>query len=396
MHILKGFTMNRIFTAFALVLTLTAPAFAQSLPSPKITTQPPESNNDIAASTRFVHDALSNRVANVPVLVGDGSINSLQNTTITAHDIYGPVVPPGWFFFDGYRSAMVVGPTSTVQQGAAYGAYTISSAGAGTPGNEKNAVGYYSLAINAADNTISWGINTACGDNTTNGLATLVGRTCVGYEADFQVNGASTVQGISLIIQGPGTPTGANGLQLSHGSGTARWTNGFITGHGSITNAAAIFGANSESGSNIPSQKVDFSIFDSAGTGHYVQLQAVPFGTDSAFSFRDNIRANGVTFTNSATGSSPQIFPGGTDTNINLTLAGKGSGGVVISSGSSFSQFSTFNAGMKVTGAMIAPFNTPATSSSTCTTGQISVDTTYIYTCVATNTWHRVSNGSTW
>lgn len=42
------------------------------------------------------------------------------------------------------------------------------------------------------------------------------------------------------------------------------------------------------------------------------------------------------------------------------------------------------------------PFGTPASSSAACNQGQIVADATYIYTCVATNTWHRLSNGTTW
>lgn len=400
----------RLFV-FLVGLLFPALAVGQSLPAPQVVTQPSNDNSPKAASTAFVKNALgsyapiaSPQLTGLPTLIGnsntfttDSARFTYQGNSTTAYNIYSPVVPPGWYFSDIIRSTLVMGNSSTVQQGAAIGAYTLNQAPRNVAGNERNAIGLYILGINSVDNSRTWGINTACGDNTTNGAATLVGRQCVGWEADFQVNGASIVQGASFIIQGQGTPSGANGVQVSHKAGdVAQWTNGFITDNGSVSNAAAIFGAVNESGSNIPSQKVNFSIFDSASAGHYVQMQAVPFGTDSAFSFRDNLRANGVTFTNSASGASPQIFPGGTDTNINLTLAGKGSGGVVISSGSSFSQFSTFNAGMKVTGAMIVPFNTPATSSSTCTTGQMSVDTTYIYTCVATNTWHRVSNGSTW
>ncbi|KXV60679.1 hypothetical protein AD948_04450 [Acetobacter senegalensis] len=42
------------------------------------------------------------------------------------------------------------------------------------------------------------------------------------------------------------------------------------------------------------------------------------------------------------------------------------------------------------------PFGTPASSTSDCTQGQIEMDADYIYSCVATNTWHRASNGATW
>ena len=47
-------------------------------------------------------------------------------------------------------------------------------------------------------------------------------------------------------------------------------------------------------------------------------------------------------------------------------------------------------------GALIIPFATPATYTATCTQGQIEFDATYLYTCVATDTWHRVLNGGTW
>jgi hypothetical protein len=39
---------------------------------------------------------------------------------------------------------------------------------------------------------------------------------------------------------------------------------------------------------------------------------------------------------------------------------------------------------------------TPASATADCSTGQVQVDSTYIYTCVATNSWHRVSNGAAW
>lgn len=42
------------------------------------------------------------------------------------------------------------------------------------------------------------------------------------------------------------------------------------------------------------------------------------------------------------------------------------------------------------------PFGAPASSKAPCVAGQMQVDTAYIYTCAATNTWHRVSNGSPW
>lgn len=54
------------------------------------------------------------------------------------------------------------------------------------------------------------------------------------------------------------------------------------------------------------------------------------------------------------------------------------------------------NGNAHLSGAILLPQGTPATSSSPCTTGQMQIDSDYIYSCVATNTWHRASNGATW
>ncbi|MCG4254247.1 hypothetical protein K6W37_10150 [Acetobacter senegalensis] len=45
---------------------------------------------------------------------------------------------------------------------------------------------------------------------------------------------------------------------------------------------------------------------------------------------------------------------------------------------------------------MHIPYGTPASSTDTCTQGQIEMDADYIYSCVATNSWHRISNGASW
>ena len=54
------------------------------------------------------------------------------------------------------------------------------------------------------------------------------------------------------------------------------------------------------------------------------------------------------------------------------------------------------NATATIKGGLVIPFGTPASSTSSCTAGQLEADATYIYTCVATNTWHRISNGESW
>jgi len=52
---------------------------------------------------------------------------------------------------------------------------------------------------------------------------------------------------------------------------------------------------------------------------------------------------------------------------------------------------------LQITGKkFVIPFGTPTSSNAACIQGQMEMDATYIYSCVATNTWHRVSNGTAW
>lgn len=51
---------------------------------------------------------------------------------------------------------------------------------------------------------------------------------------------------------------------------------------------------------------------------------------------------------------------------------------------------------LSIAGALIIPFGTPSSSTASCTAGQLEMDATYLYSCVATNTWRRTTNGATW
>ena len=52
--------------------------------------------------------------------------------------------------------------------------------------------------------------------------------------------------------------------------------------------------------------------------------------------------------------------------------------------------------GLSVTAAMTVPFGTPASASTPCVRGQMQVDASYLYVCVATDRWHRQATGSAW
>jgi hypothetical protein len=87
---------------------------------------------------------------------------------------------------------------------------------------------------------------------------------------------------------------------------------------------------------------------------------------------------NAVDVTGASTGNAPTIAAMGTDTNVNLSLSGKGTGRVVVNA-LQYSALST----------------APASASATGTTGEVRIDANYVYVCTATNTWKRAAL-STW
>ncbi|MBN3868695.1 hypothetical protein GWK89_15145 [Gluconobacter kondonii] len=48
-----------------------------------------------------------------------------------------------------------------------------------------------------------------------------------------------------------------------------------------------------------------------------------------------------------------------------------------------------------ISGALVIPFGTPG-STDPCTQGQMEMDATYLYSCVASGSWHRINNGTNW
>ncbi|WP_145754820.1 hypothetical protein [Nitrospirillum amazonense] len=103
------------------------------------------------------------------------------------------------------------------------------------------------------------------------------------------------------------------------------------------------------------------------------------------------ICANQVTMKGSAASGSPQVSVRGSDPDINLILSAKGNGRVISL------------APMAGNGAtpVAFPFNialttstTPPSSSAPCTTGTLAADSSYIYYCVASNTWKRAALSS--
>ena len=275
-----------------------------------------------AHASQFSVDTLSaNHVNTTPT--ADGFVVNSQNTTKSAYGIYSPTVPAGWYFYDSNRSVLDLETGSTVQQGSAFGAYTYNATAQGLSGHQANAVGLYVAGVNAVDNSATWGLNTSCDDNTVNGAATLTGRKCIGYEADFTANGASIFEGISLSMQGVGTPSNANAVQVSRVSGsTAQWTWGFLTDDGAAANGMQL-GAAMASGSNIPSQPLFLAYYNGSGVHHVIKLQAI----NDALNITSDAQNDGIYI---ATGTgNPIIGTTGSDANINMNLYASGTGEII-------------------------------------------------------------------
>lgn len=251
----------------------------------------------------------------------DGAIADFQNDpNTTAFSIYGypKLTPLGYDFFETVRSVINLNNAATVQGGAAYGAYGINNAVQGVGPNSKNLVGYFSVVADGVNGAASWGGNFSCGDAAVNGVATLSGRICVGQELDFTANGASIFAGLTLEMQGPGTPSNANGIQIDVIPGSvAKWTYGYIVNDGAALTGMLI-GALSPSGSNILSQPLLFNYFNSGGTESSMKVEA----TDDELLLFSLEQPDGIGF---GTGSgNVNIQAVGSDANVNLELFAKG------------------------------------------------------------------------
>lgn len=255
---------------------------------------------------------------------GDTAAQTFMNGGATAYDLYSPTIPAGYYYGATIRAVADLRAGSTVQHMSAIDAYAVTRVANGTAPNEKNVVGLFSYALTAVNNSAAWAINTVCNDNLTNGAATLSGRRCIGWEADFEVNGSSIIQGAALIIQGAGTPANANAVQVSASTTTvAKWTNGFIVDDASTANGFQI-GASALSGSNIAGIPCLFSYRNGSGTRHQMRLQA----SNAAFNVTGTENPDGMYL---LTGNG-NVYIGatGSSTDVNINYLPKGNGQVII------------------------------------------------------------------
>jgi hypothetical protein len=288
-----------------------AAAWAQTLPSPTI-------------------GGLTVTPGGSGAVTTDGANVLVPSTSKTAYNIYSPVVSPGVYFFGNVRSVLDMESGTTNVATNAYDAYIWNDVPFGS-GNGKAAGGLFIYRANVVAGAKIWGMNTTLNDSydktTGHSVASLEDH----WEDDSYVyNAGTSVEGVAMGIGGPTAPAGANGFQLGQigASPVAKWANGYICNAGACS-VYGIAGALAASGTSISSQPVEFGIFDSTSAGHYVELYAAPFGTNSLLETTDNVLAKGIAFQQTPSGTDSAILPSNSvDTNRNLVLAGRGTGGV--------------------------------------------------------------------
>lgn len=190
-----------------------------------------------------------------------------------------------------------------------------------------------------------------------------------GNYAKVYTYGTDTTVGLTLQSKGLGSflfqdDTGARALLVSPVA--------------SAVNYAQIAGGATGAGPSINASGSDANIrlnISAKGSGDVVVWSN---GQAALTAYNPASAVNYFGFTGSIAGSNPTVNAFGSDANISLTLAPKGTGHVVANCDS----------------LRIATSKTPASATAAGIAGQIAWDANYVYVCVAANTWKRAALAS--
>lgn len=390
--------MRGLRTSVAAVAMLAAPfAFAQNAKvSTLIPVTLPLTGTELfyvvqgGVSKNMTFSALQQAVSTSPVVIGpttitgpsttptaDGFVSEALNSTRAATGVYSGLVPSGYHYYNVVRSVVDLESGTTVTNGDAFGAYGYCNVAAIGGATNAGCVGYFGTMVAVANGAAAYELNPTLSDSLTTSVSAGTGKRLIGTEFDITDTSPSTVvEGVALILQGPSTPASGNGFQVGVNSSTALWTNAFVSNAGSATTALNIGQASATAVANGASQPIALQAWNGSSIGYTTELQVVA----DTLNFTDSEKACGVALTAAAGGSFVQPAGSGC-TNGNLSLAASGSGAVFVQSPLAL----TAVLGLA-----------PATwaDNHTCTFGQISVDTGFIYVCTATNTVERAALSS--
>jgi hypothetical protein len=104
-------------------------------------------------------------------------------------------------------------------------------------------------------------------------------------------------------------------------------------------------------------------------------ITSITFGIDRII---NGVNEKSHLFTYIDSGGNASLGVSSSLTTADINLVPKGNGRV------------RFSAGLAI------PFGTPSSATAFCKQGELKMDDTYIYSCVADNSWHRASNGAAW
>lgn len=333
--------MRPLFAGLVAWLALApALAFAQANPA-QIKTRPVNDNSAYQASTAYVDQAVGLKAplaspaftGNASMLSGqtgpsnaDGAGFTYQNTATTAAQIYGPGVPPGWYYRDGIRSSVVALPGNQAVNTNAFGYYVANRQASGGVG--QNAVGLWGVTSCQVDNSACWGLNPALIDAVANGAVTSgLGRKLIGAEFDFSATSPNTIiQGVSLLGSSQVQPAGADGYSCGSLGGPAKWTHCFVVPDG-VANSGLYLGSRAGPTSGIrPSLPVQFAYYNADNSGHLINL----FASQDFLAIQRDDGGTGLVFgTSSNAAAAAYIAPLSANANVDLELRPTGTGQVV-------------------------------------------------------------------
>lgn len=162
------------------------------------------------------------------------------------------------------------------------------------------------------------------------GSSNQKGIKLIGSEYDIQVTSPHTiVQGLGIMGTSVSQPANADGITVDHldvnRPGKIKWTHSFVTTDGS-TNIAFLAGAAEATGANVNGTPNYLNYIDSTGTVRAVRYRSL---SDGSFFIDGAAAPSGVKLTTAAVGQYPTVQAEGTDANIGLVLAGKGTAPVI-------------------------------------------------------------------
>ena len=228
--------------------------------------------------------------------------------------------------------------------------------------------GALSKMTSPSDGTIQFTNTAATGFTALNLGPTVAAPTAVSIVAGSVVTGTTNTAGANLTIAGSrGTGTGAGGsliFQTAPAGSTGTSQNALSTAltidaNGNVTATGTLTCNNNIVGTTGQYLSGNWNYVAGGGLGLRV-------ANNMPYSFSSTATASGT------------VDTGLSRISANLVGVGNGTAG-------------DFSGGLKLGSFIISNSTTPATSSATGTTGTIAWDSSFLYCCVATNTWKRVA-----